>query len=75
MKGKIISFYIKIDDFLKDHSELLIIICTILLSLISFIYYYRLGLTTSYNDARAHLNIARRVGDNITPGLAQLGGV
>lgn len=33
------------------------------------------NLTLLYNDAYAHLVIARRVFDNTTPGLAQLGGV
>jgi hypothetical protein len=33
------------------------------------------GWLTLYNDARTHLDIARRVTDGLTPGLAQLGSV
>lgn len=38
-------------------------------------YFTNLGVITTYNDARAHLNLARLVFDNQKPGLAQLGGV
>jgi hypothetical protein len=33
------------------------------------------GQLVSYGDAESHLNIAKRVVDSITPGLAQLGGI
>lgn len=33
------------------------------------------GYVLTYNDAASHLNIARRVVDNLTPGLAQIGTV
>src|SRR5438128_7871361 len=39
------------------------------------IYYYRLGLTLSHYDARAHLIVARRIIDSITPGWQQIGSV
>src|SRR5438128_6151404 len=39
------------------------------------IYYYRLGLTLSHYDARAHLIVARRIIDSITPGWQQIGAV
>ncbi|MEK7522815.1 MAG: hypothetical protein AAB569_04480 [Patescibacteria group bacterium] len=45
------------------------------LSVVSFIYYYDQGLITAYGDATTHLNVARRTIDNITPGMAQLGGI
>src|SRR5260221_680090 len=38
---------------------------------ISYIHNYIL----TYNDAASHLNIARRVIDNLTPGFAQIGTV
>jgi hypothetical protein len=44
-------------------------------SVLAFIIYYRLGLTLSYNDARSHLNVARRVVDSLQPGFAQIGSV
>src|SRR5581483_7217215 len=45
------------------------------LSVASAIYFHVQGLTLLYPDAQARLLIARRVIDNPTPGLAQLGGV
>jgi hypothetical protein len=39
------------------------------------VYYSRAGLRLSHYDARAHLVVARRVFDSLTPGWRQLGGV
>lgn len=50
----------------------------LLVSLISFtaIYIsYKLNYIVAYNDAAAHLNTARRVIDNLTPGIVQIGSV
>ncbi|HBC72803.1 MAG: Glycosyl transferase family 2 [Candidatus Amesbacteria bacterium GW2011_GWB1_47_19] len=52
--------------------------CLVLLILISigaWIFYFRQNLTLSYNDARSHLNIARRMVDSLQPGFAQIGSV
>lgn len=38
-------------------------------------HYSRLGLTLSHYDARAHLVVARRIADSITPGWQQIGAV
>jgi hypothetical protein len=38
-------------------------------------WYGRRGLTLTHYDARAHLTVARRLVDNLTPGWRQLGGV
>ncbi len=38
-------------------------------------YYYTQDLHLAYNDARSHLNIGRRVVDNLNPGLSQIGSV
>lgn len=46
-----------------------------LLSLGSWLFYYLNGLILSYNDARSHLDVARRVVDSLTPGAAQIGSV
>ncbi|MBI2683196.1 MAG: hypothetical protein HYX26_08295 [Acidobacteriales bacterium] len=46
-----------------------------LLSISSFLYYFRSGQILLYGDAEAHLNIARRVVDSLTPGPLQLGTV
>jgi hypothetical protein len=39
------------------------------------VHYNRLGLTLSHYDARAHLVVARRIIDSITPGWQQIGAV
>jgi hypothetical protein len=44
-------------------------------SVASFTKYYNNGLALSYNDARSHLDIGRRVVEGLKPGLAQLGSV
>src|SRR5262245_66213375 len=41
---------------------------------VAFWYHY-LGLTLTHYDARAHLVVARRIFDNITPGWQQIGAV
>ena len=38
-------------------------------------YYLQNDLIVAYGDAESHLNIAKRVVDNLTPGFAQLGGI
>ena len=45
------------------------------ISLAGFIYYLRRGDLLLYGDAVAHINIARRIFDSLTPGLGQLGTV
>ena len=40
-----------------------------------FVHYLQNGLGLSYNDARSHLDIGRRVVEGLKPGLAQLGSV
>lgn len=50
----------------------------VLLTAISVFYYQQYlnnGLGLAYNDARSHLDIGRRVVENLKPGLAQLGSV
>jgi hypothetical protein len=47
----------------------------VLVSLFSFLYYFQHGRLLLYGDAVAHINIARRVFDSLTPGLLQLGTV
>lgn len=46
-----------------------------ILSIASLVYFFQNHALLLYADANAHLSIARRVIDNLTPGLAQLGGV
>jgi hypothetical protein len=44
-------------------------------SLVAFWYFFQTHQLVLYGDAYAHMLITRRVFDNATPGLAQLGGV
>ena len=39
------------------------------------VYYSRLGLALAHYDARAHLVVARRILDSLTPGWQQIGAV
>lgn len=64
----------KISYFIDTQFLKIILIAAVVLSISSFIYCYQNGLITAYGDSRAHLNIARRVVDSLTPGFAQLGG-
>jgi len=46
-----------------------------LVALLALVYFFRTGQLLLYGDAVAHINIARRVTDSLTPGLRQLGTV
>ncbi len=58
-------------------SERLILLTTVLtaLSICAFGTFYFNGLALTYNDARSHLDIGRRVVEGLKPGFAQLGSV
>jgi hypothetical protein len=80
MKKKIQSYTRKLDRY-QTHAKT-ISIRTLhlgaflwLLSIGAWFYYFNNDLTLSYNDARSHLNIARRVVDSLQPGFAQIGSV
>ena len=60
--------------FEKRMTIILFFLCT-MISITSFLYYYANGLGVAYNDARSHLDIGRRVVENLKPGFAQLGSV
>lgn len=62
-------------NYLDLNSDRLILICSIILSLIFTLFYFSKHQILLYNDARSHINIARRVVDSLTPGIAQLGSV
>lgn len=47
----------------------------ILLSVAAWFISFRLNFVLTYNDGASHLNIARRIVDNYTPGFAQIGTV
>lgn len=61
--------------FWKRRLDIILLTIYWIIAIISFIAYSRSGLQLAYNDAMSHLDIARRVFDNLQPGLAQLGSV
>jgi hypothetical protein len=64
-----------INDFLEEYAVTLIIGALATISIITWISFYQNGLGLSYNDARSHLNIGRRVVEGLKPGFAQIGSV
>ncbi len=66
-------------DYSKFQSVILtpafVIFLAAFFSILAEIVSYKLNLIVAYNDARAHLDMARLVFDNLKPGLAQIGSV
>src|SRR5258708_6021297 len=63
----------KLFDWLVSTKGILII--SIIAAISASLYFYIHGYTVAYGDAESHLNIAKRVVQSLTPGLAQLGGI
>lgn len=66
------------NDFRKYSEKYMLSILIVVMSIISvasFVFYYKNGLGLAYNDARSHLDIGRRVVEGLKPGLAQIGSV
>jgi len=59
----------------KSIYDKFVLIIAIILSLVAWYFSYKFHYVLTYNDAASHLNIARRVVDNLTPGIAQIGTV
>jgi 4-amino-4-deoxy-L-arabinose transferase-like glycosyltransferase len=59
----------------QKHDHKLLAAAASVVSLGSFLYYFQTGQILLYGDAVAHLHIARRVFDSLTPGPVQLGTV
>jgi cellulose synthase/poly-beta-1,6-N-acetylglucosamine synthase-like glycosyltransferase len=62
-------------SFLGDRWLLALMFITITVSAVATVYTYQQHWILANVDAVSHLEIGRRIIDNITPGLAQLGGV
>lgn len=69
------DFIDKIKNILDTKGVWVVGIILSFVSVFYFIYFLQNGLGLSYNDARSHLDIARRVVEGLKPGLAQLGSV
>src|SRR3990167_6844501 len=69
------SLIIKLQKFFDKNILSILILTLSLISVFAFLFYYENKLGLAYNDARSHLDIGRRVVENLKPGLAQLGSV
>src|SRR3972149_7824331 len=69
------SLIIKLQKFFDKNILSILILTLSLISVFAFLFYYENKLGLSYNDARSHLDMGRRVVENLKPGLAQLGSV
>ena len=65
----------KTKDFFEKNATIILFFVLSMISITSFLYYLSNGLGVAYNDARSHLDISRRVVENLKPGFAQLGSV
>lgn len=65
----------KAKNALEKYANVIIFFILSMVSIAFFLYYLSNGLGIAYNDARSHLDISRRVVENLTPGFAQLGSV
>lgn len=61
--------------FSTKNQEFWILMIAIVTAIGADIFYYINDRIVTYGDAESHLNIAKRVVDSITPGMAQLGGI
>src|SRR5258705_10244731 len=59
----------------RDRTPFLLAACTTLIGASAWIVFVRRDLVLSHYDAKAHLVVARRVFDNLTPGWQQIGAV
>lgn len=62
-------------NIFTKYDYLFILVMLTVISIYSYVTYLNNGLGLSYNDARSHLDIGRRVVENLKPGFAQLGSV
>jgi hypothetical protein len=65
----------KIQHLFEKRATLILFFLLTMISITTFLYYLSNELGLKYNDARSHLDIARRVVENLKPGFAQLGSV
>ena len=65
----------RFNTFFAKYRYSILIVFLSFISITFFTVFYKNGLGLAYNDARSHLDIARRVVEGLKPGLAQLGSV
>src|SRR5689334_4761441 len=59
----------------RDPQERIVLMLGTVTSMLATAYFFHTDQILLYGDAVAHINIARRVIDNLTPGPTQLGSV
>lgn len=69
------DWVLRVRKIFEKRPVLYLFIILSVMSIASFVYYYFNGMGLAYNDARSHLDIGRRVVENLKPGFAQLGSV
>jgi hypothetical protein len=62
-----------VSQFINRNTKPLLIGSAAIIGFIATLFYWSVGLNIVYNDAASHLNISRRIIDNLHPGLVQLG--
>lgn len=65
----------KVKNVFEKRAKIILFFVLSMISIAFFLYYLSNSLGLAYNDARSHLDISRRVVENLTPGFAQLGSV
>ncbi len=65
----------KIKKLISDSVLDILISLSIVVSICGFIYFYSDGLSLLYGDAVSRLDISRKIVDNLTPGIGQIGSV
>lgn len=69
------TFVTVIQKFFSKNFIKILFAFLVSISIISYVIFYINGLGLSYNDARSHLDIGRRVVEGLKPGFAQIGSV
>jgi hypothetical protein len=64
-----------INNFINKYNSYFLLFFLISISFLAILIYVSNGQNLLYGDALSRLNISRKVFDNLTPGLAQLGNV
>lgn len=60
---------------MKQYTTIILVIFLFLVSFFSFLYFFENEMHLASGDAVSRMNISRKIVDNLTPGLAQLGNV
>lgn len=71
----IMNEYVSMKDLIEKYQTQIVIFILTFTSFFSFNYYFISGHHLAYGDALSRLDISRKIIDNLTPGLAQLGNI